>query len=251
MTLYIIVPVYNEAANMPMFMSALTKITHKSDQPTMIILVDDGSTDNTPQAARQTAQDLPLTVLEHNQNLGPGAAFGTAFEYLSETLQDDDWVLTMEGDNTSMPNLVSQMFQRTEEGYTVILASIYMYGGGIQNTALLRIILSKVANTFVSEVLGIAGIMTVSSFYRLHHGSVIRHLQHHYGVRIIEHHGFECMVEMLMKLIYLHTPISEVPMTLDTSKRIGKSKMRIGRTIRGYFSLFLDKARWQKLARTP
>ncbi len=61
----------------------------------------------------------------------------------------------MEGDNTSRHELLQQMFTRSGEGYDVILASPYMYGGGITNTSTYRVIISHVANAFVKEFIGL------------------------------------------------------------------------------------------------
>lgn len=249
-TLYFIVPVYNEAPNLPRLLDAFREI--EADFPAyskQFILVDDGSKDDTPTEARKLQGNLPLTILEHGGNKGPGYAFGTAFEYLANRVQPDDWVVTLEGDNTSRHELLRQMFHRAEaEGYDVILASPYLYGGGIINTDGLRIFLSKMANVFVKEILGLHGIVTVSSFYRLHRATVIQKLQQRYGPRIIQYSGFECMIEMLIKMVYLQTTLSEVAMVLDTKRRIGKSKMKIWRTIMGYLRLYTALSHWKRQA---
>lgn len=245
-TLYVIVPVLNEAPNLPRLFNAFQRL--QSAYPTydkQIILIDDGSTDDTASVARELGTKLQLTVISHDGNKGPGYAFGTAFAFLADRLCNDDWVLTLEGDNTSRLELLSQMFHRADEGYDVILASPYLYGGGIVNTVPLRVLLSKAANLFVKEILGLEGLVTVSSFYRLYRGSAILALQRIYGERIIERTGFECMVEMLMKMVFLHTSISEVAMVLDSSVRIGKSKMKIMRTMRGYLALYRQMDAWK------
>jgi dolichol-phosphate mannosyltransferase len=152
----------------------------------------------------------------------------------------------MEGDNTSRHELVQIMLNRAvAEDYEVVLASPYMYGGGIINTNSWRVLLSKVANLFVKEILGIQGIITASSFFRLYRAPAIKRLQQRYGDAIIERVGFECMVELLIKMINLRLRISEVPMVLDTSLRTGKSKMKVWRTIRGYIALFFRLRDWQ------
>ena len=157
----------------------------------------------------------------------------------------------MEGDNTSRVELLSTMFVRMREGYDVILASPYLYGGAIEHTTTWRVILSRIANVFVKELLGLAGIATVSSFYRLYRGTVVLDLQRCYGPGIVERAGFECMIELLLKMVYLRTAISEVPMTLDTSLRVGKSKMKVLRTIGGYVRLWHDTVRWRVAAVVP
>ncbi len=97
-------------------------------------MVDDGSTDNTGQSAQRLASDIDFILLSHSVNKGPGKAFATAFQYLAPKLSEKDWVVTMEGDNTSRLEILHQMITRTKEGYEVILASPYMYSGAIIQT---------------------------------------------------------------------------------------------------------------------
>jgi dolichol-phosphate mannosyltransferase len=249
-TLYLLVPMLNEAANLPRLMASMRRLAAHIPPRLMprIVIVDDGSTDGTGATAEQLAGDLSLTVLRHDRRRGPGCAFATGFSHLARLLRVDDYVVTMEGDNTSRLELLSTMFVRAREGYDVILASPYLYGGSIEHTTTWRVVLSRIANVFVKEVLGLAGIATVSSFYRLYRGGVILNLQRCYGASIVERAGFECMVELLLKMVYTRTTISEVPMTLDTSLRAGRSKMKVLATIAGYLRLWQDTARWRAAA---
>lgn len=249
---FIIVPVLNEAANMPRLSASLSALNQEfSDRFNLrVILVDDGSQDDTSGLAKQAAvqSGFALEILRHEKNLGPGKAFRTAFLHLSSILSLNDLVLTIEGDNTSRLELVKQMLTRMNEGYDAIFASPYMYGGQIVNTSAFRVFLSVVANLFVKELLGLHGLLTVSSFFRLYKAPTLNKLQSHYGPGIIERAGFECMVEMAMKMVFCGISISEVPMVLDTKARVGKSRMKIMRTIRGYLTLWLRKRAWQRQA---
>ena len=96
----------------------------------------------------------------------------------------------------------------------MILAIPYLYGGGIEHTTTWRVILSRIANVFAKEVLCLTELATVSSFYRLYRGSVILNLQRCYELGIVERASFKCIVELLLKMVYLRTTISEVP--IDT-----------------------------------
>jgi dolichol-phosphate mannosyltransferase len=247
---YIVVPVLNEAPNLERLVAAFRDLEADFAKSFALhfLLIDDGSTDGTADRAGQLARGLDLQTLSHDRNYGPGRAFATAFTYLATRLQDDDWVATMEGDNTSRHELLQQMFTRSAEGYEVILASPYTYGGGIHNTSGIRVFLSHFANAFLKGCVGIHGIFTMSSFFRLFRGSALKRLQACYGPAIMERSGFEAVVEMLIKMILLEMTISEVAMVLDTSRRAGKSKMKVLRTIRSYLTLFLDRGRWVRQA---
>lgn len=247
--LFVVVPVFNEALNIDALFDAFASLAQElaDDFPVSFVLVDDGSSDGTVQIAHQDAGSLDLLVLQHEVNKGPGAAFATAFTYLAGRLSPNDWVITMEGDNTSRHELIRQMLVRTREGFDVVLASPYMYGGGFTQTSFLRKLLSSGANLVVKDLLDIQGILTVSSFFRLYRADALLRMQQVFGPGIVERTGFESMVEMVMKMTMLHLAISEVAMQLDSSRRKGKSKMKILRTIRGYLSLWRSKGNWLSL----
>ena len=187
-------------------------------------------------------------MLRLDVNQGPGRAFATAFSHLAPRLRETDWVVTIEGDNTSRLELLQQMLKRAEEGFDVVLASPYLYGGGIANTTAYRVFLSHMANMFVKEGLGLHGIVTMSSFFRLYRGSAFLRLQSVFGPEIVQRRGFESMIELLLKIIYLNMTVSEVAMKLDTSRRAGKSKMKVARTALGYLTLWRDKRQWRRAA---
>jgi len=211
-----------------------------------VILLDDGSRDDTSGLAQEFAREsgLSLNILRHEVNQGPGKAFATGFGHLAPLLKENDLVLTIEGDNTSRIDLVKKMLIRQREGFDVIFASPYTYGGRIVNTSVYRVFLSSMANLFIKELLGLQGIFTVSSFFRLYRSSALISLQTAYGSAIVERPGFECMVEMTIKMVNLGMTISEVPLVLDTRARVGKSHMRVAKTILGYLSLWSLKNKW-------
>lgn len=249
-SLFIVVPVLNEAGNMGRLMKSFQEIAVQFGDKFQVrfIMVDDGSTDGTAELARSLAGNLSFEVLVHEVNRGPGAAFATAFSRLASLMVAGDLVVTTEGDNTSRLELLDQMMTRIREGFDVVLASPYLYGGGILNTATHRVLLSHVANLLVKETLGLHGIATMSSFFRLYRAEILLRLQSCYGPGIVERTGFESMIEMLLKITYLRAGISEVAMTLDTSQRVGKSKMKVVRTALSYLTLWKHRPAWQMQA---
>jgi dolichol-phosphate mannosyltransferase len=244
--LIFLIPVLNEAPNISRLFDNLQELNKglQHQFQSLVIFIDDGSTDGTSREILERKGELCVEVLKHKTNRGPGAAFATGFKHLNSDLQETDWIVTLEGDNTSRMQTLRQMLVRRLEGFDVVLASPYAYGGGITQTSLFRIFVSHIANTLVKEFLGIRGILTMSSFFRLYHASILLRLQTKYGPGILETSGFECMLELLAKLIRVNATISEVAMPLDGSQRIGRSKMKIFRTMLGYFKVFWIARRW-------
>ena len=68
-----------------------------------------------------------------------------------------------------------------------------------------------------------------------------------YGDALIREPGFACKAELLSKLSSMSVRIEEVDVSLDTSKRVGDSKMPVLKTIFHYWRLMAR----QRLARDP
>ncbi len=239
MMLYMLIPVYNEEQNVGKLLNDLGNFYNiiKIDITLKVIFVDDGSSDNTFDEILKIRKGFDLHILRHQSNKGPGGAFKTGFEYLSSIIRSEDYIVTMEGDNTSNLDTLKHMLLRIQEGYDVVLASPYLYGGGFSEVTFRRILISHFANGLIKLLLNLRGINTLSSFYRLYRGSIIIKLQQQYGSNIIRSKGFECMIELLIKLVRIHATISEVEMNLDWSARAGKSKMVILKTSMNYLML--------------
>ena len=113
----------------------------------------------------------------------------------------------MEGDQTSDPAVLLRMLHRVwEEGDDIVLASCYLYGGGIRGTNLHRIGLSHIANGLMKKALGLSGLATLSSFYRVYQVSALQAMHARWGDGFISTRGFECMVEVLYRAAQLRLP---------------------------------------------
>lgn len=69
-----IIPVYNRPV---MIRDAVQSVLAQTHRPIEIVLVDDGSTDSTPEVLESLAQKHPEVVVVRQQNAGPGAARNT------------------------------------------------------------------------------------------------------------------------------------------------------------------------------
>lgn len=237
--IHVVVPVYDEAPNVDGLIAGIRERLLPYALSHRIVIVDDGSRDATAELCRLSSQHgSPVEVLVHERNRGPGAAFRSGFLHVLETAGPLDVVITMEGDRTSDPAILARLLHRVwDEGDHIALASCYLYGGGIDDVKAHRVGLSHLANGLMKKSLGLSGLATLSSFYRVYQVQALAKMRERWGDDFITSTGFECTVEILYRAALLGLRISEVPMRLDGSRRAGRSKMRVVRTSLAYLRL--------------
>jgi dolichol-phosphate mannosyltransferase len=95
------IPVFNEARYLPGVIASVRRFT--SD----LLIVDDGSTDETPTLV---AQHTGLHVLRHPVNQGYGSSLIDAFAYAA--LRHFDWVITLDCDEQHEPGFIPDFLER-------------------------------------------------------------------------------------------------------------------------------------------
>lgn len=238
MNLIIVVPAYNEEDNIGVFLDRIQTLP-KHLPLRQIIVVDDGSVDETRVVALSYAGKLPVSVESHEGNQGVGQAFRTGFAAALKIAQPYDVIVTIEADNTGDLGILPEMVRQISQGDDLVLASCYASGGGVRGTNWWRMFLSKAANLILKIAFPKPKVATYSSFYRAYRPEILHRAIEIYGNDFIEEPGFVCMVEVLIKISRLTDRIVEVPMVLSVDERIGSSKMRVIRTIISYFRFIM------------
>ncbi len=115
----VIIPTYNEDANLAALhqrLSAVTAMVRNHDFE--FLFVDDGSTDRTPLVlATLRAEDSRVKALRFSRNFGSHAA---CLAGLMEA--GGDLMLVMAADLQDPPELIPEMLARIESGFDVVLA---------------------------------------------------------------------------------------------------------------------------------
>ncbi|MFH1664795.1 MAG: glycosyltransferase [Candidatus Omnitrophota bacterium] len=234
-----LMPVYNEEKNIGRLLENIHEYAQSRKLDYKVCIADDGSDDSTVEIAGSLKTRMSLEVVSNPRNMGPGAAFDLGFRAVLKFAGEEDIVVTMEADNTSDMGVLDEMIAKTGEGHDLVLASCYAKDGGVEGTNLYRKVLSRGANFLVRMVSLDKDIKTFSSFYRCYRSKILSKAYRVYGNRFIEEHGFLCAVDILLKLQKTGVRAVEVPMILRSSRRIGKSKMKILKTTLSYVRLFL------------
>ncbi len=110
--LSIIVPCFNEQEALPIFYDELNKVLKNMDIDHEIILVDDGSRDETLKVMRELAKkDKKIRYLSFSRNFGKEAAMYAGFINAR-----GDYALTMDADMQDPPSLLPKMYEIIKTG---------------------------------------------------------------------------------------------------------------------------------------
>lgn len=145
MKIALVLPVHNEEKMLPGVLNSLSK----AKLP--ILLVNDGSSDRSLQIAYTEAKHNPrLTILNHQINLGKGAAVKTGC--IAAFDNNFDAVIFMDSDGQHSPGDLQEFQKKLLTGkYDVILGSRNLHHG----VPLIRFLGNKLASILISVLFGI------------------------------------------------------------------------------------------------
>ncbi len=161
----------------------------------IIVVVDDGSSDGTTEAAKAHN----AVVLRHNQNRGKGLALRTGFDYAIRN--GYELIFTMDSDGQHQPSDLPRFLNRFKRTNPDILI-----GGRIEGRAAMPLH-RRVTNRLISGVGSALCGQTVPDFqsgYRLIKSEVLRSLS-------LETERYETESELLIKAARLGFKIESVP----------------------------------------
>lgn len=230
-TVHVVLPAYNEAPNLGSVLRSLEQAGGQADITLHVIVVDDGSSDATGDVVRNHAGRLRATLIEHPSNLGLGAAIRSGLLGAVDAAADDDVIVTMDADDTHTPAVIEQMLASINTGLDVIVASRYRPGARVIGVPATRRFLSFAASVLFRMVFPTPGVRDFTCGYRAYRASVLKAAVVRYRKEFIDQEGFQCMVDILLKLRRMNLRFGEVPLVLRYDLKAGKSKMKVLRTI--------------------
>ena len=230
-TIRVMLPAYNEAGALPDVLDALATTLSAMNVHYEITVVDDGSSDDTAELAREASKEQPIDLVQHPHNQGLAAAMRTGLTHVSRSAGPFDIVVTMDSDNTHPTELLPKMIQMVDEGCDIVVASRFQRGSEIVGLSRFRQLTGVAVNMMFKILLPMRGIRDYTCGYRAYRAGVIRRGLEHYGEDFVSEQGFSCMVDLLLKLRPLGMTCGEVPMRLRYDQKVGDSKMPVFNTI--------------------
>lgn len=115
----IIIPAYNEASRLPKFLTQIISYCQRSLKDYEIIVVDDGSDDETSHVAKKACADhLPCHILRLDNNCGKGYAVKQGLYKARGHI-----AVFLDADGSTQVNEIERNFKFFDQGYDVVVGS--------------------------------------------------------------------------------------------------------------------------------
>lgn len=213
MTALVIIPTYNERANLPVLVEGLMK--HDNVR---VLVVDDNSPDGTGDLAEELGRTYNgrVSVLRRTANRGFGRSY---IDGMKRALTEPvDVICQMDADLSHDPAQLPNLLASTQT-HDVVIGSRYIPGGRIVNWPKRRHVLSRFANAYIRTVTRLHA-NDCTSGYRCWRRAALAALP----LDQFFSDGYSFLVEMLFVAQRQGCTIKEVPITF-VERREGVSKV--------------------------
>jgi len=151
----VVVPMYNEQAGAENCVRTIAGSLRALDEPSRLIVVDDGSTDETAMTLGRLAPQFDnLRVIRQSPNQGYGRALRAGAE--AALAGGFDYAVFMDSDLTNHPRFLPLFVAKMHLGFDLIKASRYMPDGGVDGVPWWRYWISRLGNALASRLYGVA-----------------------------------------------------------------------------------------------
>ncbi|WP_409571992.1 glycosyltransferase family 2 protein [Kouleothrix sp.] len=210
--LSVVIPVLDEAENLPALAERLTRSLEALGASYEIIVVDDGSRDNSFAILRELARaDARMRVVRLRRNFGQTAAFSAGFDRARGRV-----VVTLDADLQNDPDDIGMLLEKIDQGYDVVSG----WRAFRQDPFLNRRLPSMIANWLISRVTGVH-LHDFGCSLKAYRAEVLA------GIRLYgELHRFIPAIASWQGVAVTELPVHHAP------RRFGRSKYGIGRTLR-------------------
>jgi glycosyltransferase involved in cell wall biosynthesis len=218
--LSVVVPVYDEQDNVEPLYEALTHALSELDRSYEIVVVDDGSRDETfARFAPLAATDDRLKLVKLRRNYGQTAAMAAGFDHASGEV-----IVPMDGDLQNDPADIALLLEKIDEGYDVVSG-----WRRDRQDPFMRRLPSRIANWLIGRVTGVR-LHDYGCTLKAYRAEVVRETRL-YG----EMHRF-----LPALADQAGARITEIPVR-HHARSAGESKYGIGRTLKVLLDLLTVK----------
>jgi dolichol-phosphate mannosyltransferase len=233
----IVIPVYNEGANI---LTTLAALAREVKTPARVMICYDSEDDDTLPAVNGSGEMLAKIPISFVRNSERGAHRAVMTGFAESAAP---FVVVFPADDDFNAGILDQMVAKAEQGCDIVCASRFMPGGRMVGAPLLKTILVRAGN-FTLHHFARLPTRDATSGFRLFSRRVID------SIPVESEQGFCYSIELLVKAHRLGWPTGEVP-ALWFERRRGNSRFRVLKWLPAYLRWYFYAFATTWLRRPP
>ena len=210
MKVCVVVPMYNEEKIARHSLDAIIGYTRELPPVITVLVVNDGSQDETEKILNQFVTDqtkyVDFRLISHPVNQGYGAAIRSGIRYAVDNKYD--YILFMDSDMTNHPKYLQKFYEKMVDGFDYIKATRYVEGSQVVGVPLKKRISSFMGN-FVAKVLFGLPVTDLTNGFRAVKVDILKKMR-------LRESGFTIIMEELYHAKYLAQSYCDIPYVLTS-----------------------------------
>jgi len=215
MKLSVVIPARDEEGCIEQTLLDVAAALLEEQIPYEIVVVDDGSTDQTPALVRRVTERYPGVRLVINTGVH---GFGLAVR-VGLTQTTGDAIAVMMADASDSPADLVRYYRKLQEGYDCVFGSRFMQGSAVIDYPVHKLTINRMANWFIKTLFRIRYNDTTNAFKCYRRQAID-------GIQPLISPHFNLTVEMPLKAIVRGYSYTVVPISW-TNRKTGMSKLKL------------------------
>jgi len=225
----ILIPAYNEEK----YIKGVIKNCFKYRLD--IVIVDDGSTDNTLEVVKSipVPKNFKITLIKHSKNLGKGQSLKTGFSYIVKN--NYSGVITIDADGQHKTSEIKNFLKVIEKENPDLIIGDRL--GNTKNMPFIRLATNVFTSWVISNIAGIR-ISDVQSGFRYISTKALKNIK-------LETKNFDTEPEIIIQASWLGYNIKNIPISTIYNKNFVSYVNPVIDTIK-FFKLVFNSCKWKR-----
>lgn len=223
----VLIPAYNEAENLPRTLEPLAAALRAEGIPFELLIVNDNSTDGTPQVLESLAGDYPeLHVVTNTPPGGLGRAIRCGLKHFK-----GDVVAIVMADSSDSPEDVVACYRKIEEGYDCVFGSRFRKSSKVTQYPPVKLVFNRIVN-LAMQVLFFTRFNDLTNAFKVYRRHAIESISPLHAAH------FNITIEMSLSCLIRRFKIAEIPISWS-GRTWGQSNLRLREMGRRYLCTLL------------